>query len=302
MTGLVFSIERYALEDGPGIRTLVFLKGCPLRCEWCANPESQLHQSEVLYYSNKCASCGRCIELCPQQAISLDETFGLMTDRGKCITCGLCAENCYYAARIISGKTMTVAEVMDVVERDKLFYEKSGGGVTLSGGEPLMQASFVAELTHRCQEQGIHTAIESSLCANWKTVKKALEYVNLVFVDIKHIDSPPHKQRTGVGNERILENIKFLDGLGKPFIIRVPFIPGFNDDIETQKKIYTWTLPLKHLLWIEVLPYHRLALSKYRGLGRDYKLEDVKPIKKKELGYLVEIGAEIGADVRIGAT
>ena len=302
MTGLVFSIERYALEDGPGVRTLVFLKGCPLRCEWCANPESQLHQPEVLYYPNKCVSCGRCIELCPQQAISLDETFGLVTDREKCVTCGLCAENCYYAAREISGKTMTVAEVMDVVERDKLFYEKSGGGVTLSGGEPLVQASFVAELTHRCQKQGIHTAIESSLCANWETVNKTLEYVNLVFVDIKHIDSSFHKQRTGVGNERILENIKLLDGLGKPFIIRVPFIPGFNDDIETQKKIYAWTLPLKHLLWMEVLPYHRLALGKYRGLGRDYKLKDVKPVKKKELGYLVETGAEIGVDVRIGAT
>jgi pyruvate formate lyase activating enzyme len=302
MTGLVSSIERYALEDGPGIRTLVFLKGCPLRCEWCANPESQLYQPEVLYYSNKCASCGRCIELCPQQAISLDETFGLLTDRDTCIICGLCAENCYYAARTISGETMTVAEVMDVVERDRLFYEKSGGGVTLSGGEPLVQASFVAELTHRCQEQGIHSAIESSLCANWETVKKTLEYVNLVFVDIKHIDSSRHKQRTGVGNERILENIKMLDGLRKPFIIRVPFIPGFNDDTETQKKIFAWALPLKHLLWLEVLPYHRLALGKYRGLGRDYKLKDVKPVKKRELGYLVEIGAEIGVDVRIGAT
>jgi len=299
--GVVFSIERYALEDGPGIRTLVFLKGCPLNCKWCANPESQIFTPQILYFRNKCASCGRCIELCPQDAIQADDAFGLITDPDRCALCGTCVDACYYSAREMSGIEMEVRDVLDIIERDKLFYDTTGGGVTISGGEPLSQSWFVREVTRECREGGIHTAIETTLYANKDTVKRALEFIDLVFVDVKHINSHLHKQFTRVGNERILENIEMIDELGKQFIIRIPFIPGFNDDDDTQKLIYQWAAKLKNLNWIEILPYHRLGMGKYQGLGRSYPLGDISPVSKQSLSYLRSMGAEFGVDIRIGA-
>jgi pyruvate formate lyase activating enzyme len=301
MTGLVFNIERFAVEDGPGIRTVIFLKGCPLRCEWCANPESQHEKPEIIYYANQCAGCGRCVTQCPQCAIIAKKGFGLVTDAVKCMLCGLCTRICYYNAREISGKRITVTDVMKEIEKDKKYYEVSGGGITISGGEPLLQYEFVGELAANCKEKGISAAVESSLFARKDIVIKAFKNMDLVFVDIKHMNSVTHKQHTGVGNELILENIKALDELDKKFIVRVPFIPGFNSDTEVQKEIYHWCSHLKNLLWIEVLAYHRLALNKYLGLGRNYKLKDLEPVKKEGLSYLPDIGAEIGVKVRIGA-
>lgn len=301
MTGVVFSIERYALEDGPGIRTLVFLKGCPLNCQWCANPESQIYTPQILHFRNKCVICGRCIELCPQNAIQIDDEFGLVTNYDRCTVCGICVEACYYGAREISGEDMEVCEVMDIVERDKMYYDMTGGGITISGGEPLLQTGFVRELARVCRERGIHSAIETTLYCEKETVKRALEYIDLVFVDIKHIDSQIHEQFTGVRNERILENILMIDSLGKQFIIRVPFIPGFNDDDNTQRLIYKWAAKLENLKWIEILPYHRLGIGKYQGLARRYPMGDISPVTKHSLSYLKDLGAEFGVEVRIGA-
>jgi len=301
MTGVVFSIERYALQDGPGIRTLVFLKGCPLNCQWCANPESQSCAPEILYFQNRCASCGRCIANCPQGAIKVDDEFGLITDPDRCTLCGLCVDACYYGARELSGEEMEVCDVMNIIERDKMFYDATQGGVTLSGGEPLLQTAFVRELTRECKERGIHTAIETTLFADKEIVKRALEYIDLVFVDVKHFDPYKHAEFTGVRNELIINNIEMIDNLGKQFIIRIPFIPGVNDDDETQKQIYQWASRLRNLKWIEVLPYHRLGMTKYRGLGRMYPLADVNPVSKQSLTYLKVLGAQIGVDVRIGA-
>ncbi len=301
MTGVVFSIERYALQDGPGIRTLVFLKGCPLHCRWCANPESQSITPEILYFQNRCASCGRCIEICPQGAIRIDDEYGLITDPDRCTLCGLCVDACYYGARELSGEEMEVRDVMNIIDRDKMFYDVTGGGVTISGGEPLVQKGFVRELTRECREQGIHTAVETTLFAEKETVINTLEFVDLVFVDVKHFDSEKHKEYTGVKNERILENIQMIDNLEKKFIVRIPFIPGFNDDDETQKQIYQWASKLKNLKWIEILPYHRLGLTKYHGLGRQYLMADINPVPKQSLAYLKEMGREIGVEVRIGA-
>jgi pyruvate formate lyase activating enzyme len=301
MTGLIFSIERYALEDGPGIRTLLFLKGCPLHCLWCANPESQAYAPQILYFQNKCASCGRCIEECPQDAIFVDDTFGLITDPDRCTLCSKCIDVCFYGARELSGREMEVHEVMEIVERDKMFYEFTGGGVTISGGEPLLQSKFVNELTSRCKEKGIHTAVETTLYGDPEIVKRTLEFIDLIFVDIKHIDSELHFKYTGVRNERILSNIRMVDELGKTLIIRIPFIPGVNSDDNTQREIYTWVSQLKNLTCVEVLPYHRLGMTKYKGLSRYYEMEDLEPVQKQSLSYLKEIGAECGVTVRIGA-
>ena len=301
MTGIIFSIERYAIEDGPGIRTLVFLKGCPLICEWCSNPESQLHTPELLYFDNKCVSCGRCVSNCPQGAIHHDRNFGLITDLDRCTLCGLCVEYCYYNARELSGKEMTVEQVMGIVLRDKLFYDKSNGGLTISGGEPLLQSAFVSELIEACKIQDISTAIETSLYADEQIVERTLNNVDLIFVDIKHIDIFKHLDHTGVSNEKILNNIRLIDRMNKNFIIRVPFIPGVNDDIETQRQIYKWAAQLKNLKHIEILPYHRLGMGKYRALGREYLMGDLKPVLKNELLFLSEIGKECGVEVRIGA-
>lgn len=301
MIGVVFSIERYALQDGPGIRTLIFLKGCPLSCRWCANPESQVYAPEILYFQNRCASCGRCVENCPQDAIQYDETFGLITNPDRCTLCLLCVDHCYYGARELSGEEMDVRTLMGIIERDKMFYDATQGGVTISGGEPLLQSGFVRELTRECKEQGIHTAIETTLFADKEKIIKTLEFIDLVFVDVKHFDSDKHEEYTGVRNELILKNIEMLDTLEKKFIIRVPFIPGFNDDEETQKQIYCWASKLENLQWIEILPYHRLGLSKYHGLGREYPMADLKPVAKESLDYLKDLGSEIGVEVRIGA-
>jgi pyruvate formate lyase activating enzyme len=201
----------------------------------------------------------------------------------------------------MSGVEMEVSEVMDIIERDKMFFDATGGGVTLSGGEPLMQVGFVRELTRQCREQGIHTAIETTLYTTKEAIQRAIEFLDLMFIDIKHIDSYIHEKFTGVRNERILENILMVDGLGKPIIIRVPFIPGFNDDDETQRAIYRWAAQLENMKWIEILPYHRLGLSKYQGLGRNYAMADINQVPKQSVTYLKDLGAEFGVEVRIGA-
>jgi pyruvate formate lyase activating enzyme len=242
------------------------------------------------------------MELCPQDAIYTDEAFGLIVDPDRCTLCGTCVDACYYGAREMSGQEMEVNEVLDIIERDKMFYDMTGGGVTISGGEPLLQTRFVRELTRECRERGIHTAIETTLYANKENVKRALEFIDLVFVDVKHINSYLHEKFTGVRNERILENIEMIDELGKQFIIRIPFIPGFNDDDDTQKLIYQWAVKLTHLKWIEILPYHRLGMSKYTGLGRSYPMGNVSPVSKQSLSYLRNMGAEFGVDIRIGAS
>lgn len=301
-TGAVFDIQRYAVEDGPGIRTIVFLKGCPLRCDWCANPEAQERKPQVIYYQKKCQGCGHCVTRCPQKAIRVDSEFGLVTDSGLCSGCGLCVDACYYSARRLIGTEMSIDAVFEVVEKDRMFYDTSGGGVTISGGEPLLQWAFVRGFLQRCKDASIHTALETSGFAPWDALECLVPYLDLVFYDIKHIDKELHRKYTGVDNKLIISNLRKLDQVFSQIIVRVPFIPGYNDDIEVQRRIYEIASCCRNVQRVEVLPYHRLGLTKYRGLGWPYKLEALLPVNKGDLSYLVDVGKQAGVTVQIGAS
>jgi pyruvate formate lyase activating enzyme len=300
-SAVIFDIERYATKDGPGIRTVIFLKGCNLRGQWCQNPESQCMRPQIMYYINLCQGCGRCLDLCPNQAIRRDDMFGLVTDPELCTACGLCAEQCYVEARKLMGSRMTVAEIMEEIRKDQPYYESSGGGITFSGGEPLLYPDFVREVARQCQEEGIHTAIETAGHVAWEVFEQVLPYLNLVFFDIKHLDPECHKRYTGVTNERILRNLQQLSEVFAPIIIRVPVIPGCNDSIDVQQRIYEFVKGLRGVERVELLPYHRLGSSKYKGLGREYPFAGVDSLKKDEIAHLVKLGQTLGVPVQIGA-
>jgi len=297
---VIFDIERYATQDGPGIRTVIFFKGCNLHGCWCQNPESQSAKPQIMYYMNLCKGCERCIALCPNQAIQRHDTFGFVSDPDLCVACGKCVANCYFDARKLLGKTRTVSEIMREIRKDKPYYDFSGGGVTFSGGEPLLQAEFIISLARQCHEEGIHTAIETAGHIPWETFDRLLPYLDLVFFDVKHIDPRLHKKYTGVSNERILDNLKKLSAVFTPLIIRIPVIPGYNDSVDVQQRIYEFVKQLPRLERVELLPYHRLGTTKYKGLGRKYTLH-ADSLKREDLRHLTTLGQTVGIPIRIGA-
>lgn len=265
--GAVFNIQRYSIHDGPGIRTTVFLKGCPLACLWCQNPESQLMKPQIFYNAERCVGCGRCITVCPVKAITVAETK-VKTDRELCTGCGTCIETCPEEARELVGKTMTVEEVVEEVMKDDIFYQRSGGGITISGGEPFTQPFFSASILKLCKERNTHTAIETCGYAPWETVEKVLDYTDLVLFDIKHIVSQVHMRLTGVPNELILENAKRIwHERHIPMWIRVPVIPGYNDSTDNIEALATFVVnELSPFVQLHLLPYHRLGESKVQQL------------------------------------
>ena len=272
----VFNIQGYSIHDGPGIRTTVFVKGCPLRCIWCQNPESNLAKPQLMSYKSKCTGCGRCISACPEGAIRIvqdGETgkYIAKTDPAKCVDCGKCVPLCPASAREIAGERKTVREVYDKVSQDKLFYAASGGGVTISGGEALIYPDFCAALFEACKEDGIHTAIETSSYAKREAVDQIYEFVDLAMLDIKHMDSETHRQLTGVGNELILDNIKHIcHDLKKEIMIRIPCIPTCNDDVENIRATARFVHDeLGPEVQIQLLPYNNLGESKNESLGKD---------------------------------
>jgi len=284
MEGLIFDIQRSRQDDGPGIRTTVFLKGCPLRCVWCSNPESQRSSPEIMYNANlHIDGCEECIKACPVSAIEKDEEEGVRIGRELCRKgCSECAKVCYSNALAVIGQRVSVKEVLKAVEKDIPFYRSSNGGVTISGGEPLTQPEFTKAILKACKERGIHTVLDTSGYEQWEVLEEILKYVDLTLYDIKHTDPVKHKAYTGVSNELILENIRRMGQKKMPIVIRLAVIPKINDSEENINELIELTkevLPLR----VDLLPYHRLGVSKYRMLGREYRLDGLEPPTRKNL-------------------
>jgi pyruvate formate lyase activating enzyme len=298
LSGSVFNIQRFSIQDGPGIRTTVFMKGCPLRCLWCSNPESQNTFPEVAHGDSLCNKCSRCVEVCEVQAISLADN-GVSIDRKTCTGCGKCVEVCIPGALKVYGEEMSVEEVYQEVVKDRLFYQNSGGGVTAGGGEPLSQADFVAELFKRCQAEGIHTCLDTCGYAAPNTWKKVLPYTNLVLFDVKLMDSSAHLKVTSKSNRRVLSNLKMVASTGVPVIIRIPVIPGINDSQENITDTARYVAGLNGLSEVNLLPYHRFGESKYIMLDRRYRLSDLKSPESSDLEELISIFRSSGLDCKI---
>ena len=300
--GTIFKIERFAVHDGPGIRTVVFMKGCRLRCLWCSSPESQRMHPEVGYDAEKCPHCGSCIEACPVEAITASPNNMVATDIQRCDHCGECVAFCPQGARILIGETVSAKQVVHEVEKDSAFYHRSGGGVTLSGGEPTLQPEFATEILKGCLERGFHTAIETSGYVEWEILVRILPYLDLIYLDIKHMSSDQHTQLTGVGNELVLENIKRIDEADAElsYIVRMPVIPGVNDTADNIRKTAEFVNQLKRVKRIELLPYHRYGVSMYRALLRDYTLQKVGVPSEEQLNDLQNIIRAYHVPVQIG--
>lgn len=282
MTGRIFDIQRFSLHDGPGIRTTVFFKGCNLRCYWCHNPESKSPKSELQQYPAKCIGCGICVEHCSYGALSRVDGK-IMIDRALCTGCNDCMNACCAGALVLAGRETTAAEVMDTVWRDKAFYDKSGGGVTLSGGEPMLQHDFLMELLALCQIKGISAAVETAGHVPWACFEDVLDKTGLFLYDIKHTDDRAHRRGTGVGIDLIQQNLEALLRCRGRVWVRIPVIPGYNADIVSMRGIADRLACLQGIEKVELLPFHRLGTGKSESLGREYAAHDAVPPAREEM-------------------
>ena len=279
--GMVFNVQKYSVHDGPGIRTIVFLKGCSLSCRWCSNPESQQREPELAFNAGRClgvSKCGHCIVACPYGSITLGDDDKLRINRSHCTSCHMpCAAACPAQGLLVYGKQRTVDDVLNVVEQDMAFYARSGGGLTLSGGEPLLQGEFAVALLREARARRIKTAVETCGMVSADTVRAAAEYLNYVLFDIKHMDSAKHEAQTGLHNRHILENFRILaeEFPSLPILARTPIIPGFNDSEESVAAIAEFLKPYERVEH-EMLPYHRLGTQKYQFLDRPVPMGEVK--------------------------
>jgi pyruvate formate lyase activating enzyme len=276
MSPLVTNIQGYSIHDGPGIRTVVFLKGCGLECQWCSNPECISPQPEIGLFKSLCTKCRKCIKVCPNQTLRGEVGEIPAIDRKRCSGCGECVSVCYYKALVLFGKMMSVEEVFDAVKRDAMFYQASGGGVTVSGGEVLLQTQFASRLLDNCRKAGIHTCIETSGYGDESGLRQVLPYTDLVLFDLKLQDSSKHSHYTGKPNCVILENARVVAASGVEFLFRMPLIPGINDDMQNIRETADFLHNLGvRALRIELMPYHRLGKGKYESLDKTYRLDEL---------------------------
>jgi pyruvate formate lyase activating enzyme len=303
---VVFNIQRFSLHDGPGIRTTVFLKGCSMSCFWCHNPEGQHPVPELRYFPERCISCGQCVIACPNHAHELHGGSHVFL-REKCDLSGKCVETCYSRALQMEGHVMTVGQVMDEILADKSFYESSGGGVTLSGGEPALSRDFAREILEQCKHNGLHTAFETCGEVPWTSIEDLLPFTDLIMMDLKHLDSEKHLLVTGQSNDRILSNARKVTLSGKPVIFRTPVVPSVNDTEEEIGQIATFVHALIELrksasqngtgeISYELLTFHKLAAGKYSSLGLEYKARDIDPPSKEKMADLLNSARRCGVD------
>lgn len=330
--GEIFNIQRFSIHDGPGIRTTVFFKGCPLRCFWCHNPEGLRKAADIQFYAARCIGCGACVSACPEGAQQIimhaDGSFERIFDRALCNACGECVDTCFSGALEKIGQEISAQDVVTEVLRDRGFYtQNSGGGatqtsggatqvggansggVTLSGGEPMLQPAFARAILAGCKAQGIHTALETSTCYRWEILESALPLTDLFMIDIKHLDDQKHRAATGVSNVQILANIRRLAYTGKPVIFRTPTIPGVNDTPEEIGAIAAFIHELSEVrledgtrhperFSLELLAFHQLAADKYRSLGLEYPAAALQPPSKAHMTHLAQVAEAQGIAVR----
>jgi pyruvate formate lyase activating enzyme len=298
LTGTIFDIQRFSIHDGPGIRTTIFLKGCALRCFWCHNPEGISPKPQIQFYPARCIGCGECVAVCPQGAHQLYDGRRVY-DRSVCATCGACVERCDAEGLLLAGREITVEEALAEALRDRTFYETSGGGVTLSGGDPVMQPAFSRALLAACKEAGLHTAVETCAHTTWDVLSGFVPATDLFMVDLKQMDPERHRAATGASNERILENARRLAATGKPIVFRVPVVPGVNDAPAEVAAIARFVAELAagqdDAIRLELLPFHRLAADKYRSLGLEYRAVELRAPSKGQMAELWAVAQAAGA-------
>jgi pyruvate formate lyase activating enzyme len=297
--GLVANIQRFSLHDGPGIRTTVFLKGCPLKCLWCHNPENQSSAREVVVGESRCVQCGQCLQACPSRCADA-HLAGSRSAVASCRLCGACVETCSAGARRMVGRRMTVAEVIEEIRRDAIFYDDSQGGVTFSGGEPLAQPEFLAALLVACAREGIHTALDTCGFAAKEQLLAVAAKADLLLYDLKILDDTKHIQFTGASNAVILDNLNSLGRIHDNIWLRIPVIPGFNDAEEDLDAMQRFAASLPAVRQINLLPYHKTARHKFQQLGRPYELADVLPPSSHFMQHTAERFRAIGRTVKIG--
>jgi pyruvate formate lyase activating enzyme len=293
--GMIFDVKRYAINDGPGIRTAVFFKGCPLECWWCHNPEGQSPEPQLMVRQNRCKGFKVCLAACPQDAVHWDECT--LTDWGKCDHCGKCAEVCYAGAREMIGRRISSAELLDDILRDVPFFDQSGGGVTFTGGEPLAQVEFLEDVLQRCKEHNLHTAVDTCGHTSWENFQAILPFTDLFLFDLKLIDEERHQHYTSVTNRMILNNVRSLSESGARILVRIPLIPEVNDDEASIHQFASFLTSLPYLEGVALMPYHTIGVAKYEALGMQYKLSTLQPPPLEHIKQVEGLFASAGLPV-----
>ncbi len=308
--GVVFNIQRFSVHDGPGIRTTVFLKGCGLSCFWCHNPEGRHPFPEIQFFPDRCIACRACVEACPHAAHEFVGDVHVF-HRDRCEVSGTCVETCYSRALQVDGSPMGVDEVLEEILHDRPFYEASGGGVTLSGGEPTLHGDFARAILAECKSHSLHTAIETCGDCPWESLEELLPLTDLIMMDIKHLDAHAHREATGRSNERILDNARRLALTVKPLVFRTPVVPTVNDAPEVITAIASFVHGLHALrkknldgrtqagISFELLSFHKLASEKYRSLGMEYRASGIDPLPREQMRVLAEAAGSVGLETRV---